>query len=80
MLIEKADMLDALLGNFVEMGLLADAEEGNCGVLCCDRCLDYNSTERRCRNDGTFENRTNCRRRREDGQLDRPCGIRRVRR
>ena len=33
MLIEKADMLDALLGNFVEMDLLTDAAEGNCVVL-----------------------------------------------
>lgn len=32
MLIEKADMLDALLGNFVEMDLLTDAAEGN-GVM-----------------------------------------------
>lgn len=33
MLIEKADMLDALLGNFAGMDLLTDAEEGNCVVL-----------------------------------------------
>ena len=33
MLIEKADMLDTLLGNFVEMDLLTDAAEGNCVVL-----------------------------------------------
>lgn len=33
MLIEKADMLDALLDNFVEMDLLTDAAEGNCVVL-----------------------------------------------
>lgn len=34
MLIEKADMLDALLGNFSGMDLLTDATEGNCVVLC----------------------------------------------
>ena len=33
MLIEKADMLDALLGNFAGMDLLTDAAEGNCVVL-----------------------------------------------
>lgn len=33
MLIEKADMLDILLGNFVEMDLLTDAAEGNCVAL-----------------------------------------------
>lgn len=33
MLIEKADMLDALLGNFSNMDLLTDAVEGNCVVL-----------------------------------------------
>ena len=33
MLIEKADMLDALLGNFALMDLLTDAAEGNCVVL-----------------------------------------------
>ena len=33
MLIEKADMLDALLGNFALMDLLTDATEGNCVVL-----------------------------------------------
>lgn len=33
MLIEKADMLDALLGNFAGMDLLSDAVEGNCVVL-----------------------------------------------
>lgn len=33
MLIEKADMLDALLDNFVEMDLLTDAAEGNCVAL-----------------------------------------------
>lgn len=33
MLIEKADMLDALLGNFEYMDLLTDASEGNCVVL-----------------------------------------------
>lgn len=33
MLIEKADMLDALLGNFARMDLLTDAVEGNCVVL-----------------------------------------------
>lgn len=33
MLIEKADMLDALLDNFVEMDLMTDAAEGNCVVL-----------------------------------------------
>ena len=33
MLIEKADMLDALLGNFAGMDLLTDATEGNCVVL-----------------------------------------------
>lgn len=33
MLIEKADMLDALLGNFAGMNLLTDAAEGNCVVL-----------------------------------------------
>lgn len=33
MLIEKADMLDALLGNFAGMDLLTDAVEGNCVVL-----------------------------------------------
>lgn len=33
MLIEKADMLDALLGNFAGMDLLTDASEGNCVVL-----------------------------------------------
>lgn len=33
MLIEKADMLDALLGNFANMDLLTDAVEGNCVVL-----------------------------------------------
>ncbi len=33
MLIEKADMLDALLGNFAGIDLLADAMEGNCVVL-----------------------------------------------
>ena len=33
MLIEKADMIDALLDNFVEMDLLTDAAEGNCVVL-----------------------------------------------
>ena len=32
MLIEKADMLDALLGNFAGMDLLADAMENN-GVM-----------------------------------------------
>jgi hypothetical protein len=32
MLIEKADMLDALLGNFAEMDLLTDAADGNCEV------------------------------------------------
>ena len=31
--IEKADMLDALLGNFALMDLLTDAAEGNCVVL-----------------------------------------------
>ena len=33
MLIEKADMLDALLVNFAGMDLLTDAAEGNCVVL-----------------------------------------------
>lgn len=33
MMIEKADMLDALLGNFAGMDLLSDAAEGNCVVL-----------------------------------------------
>lgn len=33
MLIEKADMLDALLGNFSGMDLLTDATEGNSVVL-----------------------------------------------
>ena len=33
MLIEKADMLDALLGNFSGMDLMTDATEGNCVVL-----------------------------------------------
>lgn len=33
MLIEKADMLDALLGNFAGMDLLTDAAKGNCVVL-----------------------------------------------
>lgn len=33
MLIEKADMLDALLGNFAGMDLLADAMENNGVVL-----------------------------------------------
>lgn len=33
MLIEKADMLDALLDNFALMDLLTDAAEGNCVVL-----------------------------------------------
>ena len=33
MLIEKADMLDALLDNFAVMDLLTDAAEGNCVVL-----------------------------------------------
>ena len=33
MLIEKADMMDALLGNFALMDLLTDAAEGNCVVL-----------------------------------------------
>lgn len=33
MLIEKADMLDALLGNFAGMDLLTDAADGNCVVL-----------------------------------------------
>ena len=33
MLIEKADMLDALLGNFAGMDLLTDAAEGNCVAL-----------------------------------------------
>lgn len=33
MLIEKADMLDALLGNFSGIDLLADAMENNCVVL-----------------------------------------------
>lgn len=33
MLIDKADMLDALLGNFAGMDLLTDAAEGNCVVL-----------------------------------------------
>ena len=33
MLIEKADMLDALLGNFAHMDLLTDAAEGSCVVL-----------------------------------------------
>lgn len=33
MLIEKADMLDALIGNFEYMDLLTDAAEGNCVVL-----------------------------------------------
>lgn len=33
MLIEKSDMLDALLGNFAGMDLLTDATEGNCVVL-----------------------------------------------
>lgn len=33
MLIEKADMLDALLRNFAGIDLLADAMEGNCVVL-----------------------------------------------
>ena len=33
MLIEKADMLDALLGNFAGMDLMTDAAEGNCVVL-----------------------------------------------
>lgn len=33
MLIEKADMLDAPLGNFTGMDLLTDAAEGNCEVL-----------------------------------------------
>ena len=33
MLIEKGDMLDALLGNFAGMDLLTDATEGNCVVL-----------------------------------------------
>lgn len=33
MLIEKADMLDALLGYFAGMDLLTDATEGNCVVL-----------------------------------------------
>lgn len=33
MLIEKADMLDALLGNFAGMDLMTDATEGNCVVL-----------------------------------------------
>ena len=33
MLIEKADMLDALLGNFSGIDLLTDATEGNCVVL-----------------------------------------------
>ncbi len=33
MLIEKADMLDALLGYFAGTDLLTDAAEGNCVVL-----------------------------------------------
>ena len=33
MLIEKADMLEALLDNFALMDLLTDAAEGNCVVL-----------------------------------------------
>ena len=33
MLIEKADMLDVLLGNFAGMDLLTDAADGNCMVL-----------------------------------------------
>ena len=33
MLIEKADMLEALLDNFAGMDLLTDAAEGNCVVL-----------------------------------------------
>lgn len=33
MLIEKADMLDALLDNFAVMDLLTDAVDGNCVVL-----------------------------------------------
>ena len=33
MLIEKADMLDALLDNFAMMDLMTDATEGNCVVL-----------------------------------------------
>lgn len=33
MLIEKADMLDAMLDNFAGMDLLTDAAEGNCVVL-----------------------------------------------
>lgn len=33
MLIEKTDMLDALIWNFSGMDLLTDAAEGNCVVL-----------------------------------------------
>lgn len=33
MLIEKSDMLDALIRNFAYMDLLTDAAEGNCVVL-----------------------------------------------
>lgn len=33
MLIEKADMLDALFGSFAGIDLLTDAAEGNCVVL-----------------------------------------------